>query len=192
MSLIHLSRLAGRLVLCGSLVLTPLGLTVWSAVGLAFYGDLAFAESGPGRDGDDRDDDRDDRDDDRDDREDERDDREDDRDDERDDREDDRDDDRDDDDDDDNSGPGNSNWISPTTSTNQTTQSPGSSDNHNSVGPSNNAQRVTQNLHLRYSNGWQEWVRDGRYRLIDPQGRTVSDRRATANDLARMRTAAGL
>lgn len=49
-----------------------------------------------------------------------------------------------------------------------------------------------ENLHLRYSNGWEETIRDGRSVLPDPQGRTVSNRRATFDDLTRMCDSAGL
>lgn len=48
------------------------------------------------------------------------------------------------------------------------------------------------NLHLRYANGWDERIFNGRYRLVDPQGRTVADRVATFADLKRMQSAAGL
>ena len=48
------------------------------------------------------------------------------------------------------------------------------------------------NLHLRYPNGWDEQILDGRYRLLDPEGRKVADRVATMKDLERMRAAAGL
>lgn len=46
------------------------------------------------------------------------------------------------------------------------------------------------NIHLRYPNGWDEQIRNGRYRLTDPQGRTVSSRRATQGDMIRMRAIA--
>ncbi len=46
-------------------------------------------------------------------------------------------------------------------------------------------------LHLRYANGWDERILNGRYRLVDPQGRTVANRRATHEDLARMRALVG-
>lgn len=49
----------------------------------------------------------------------------------------------------------------------------------------------SSNLHLQYTNGWNERIRNGRYRLVDPEGRTVSDRWATTKDLMRMRKAAG-
>jgi hypothetical protein len=47
------------------------------------------------------------------------------------------------------------------------------------------------NITLKYSNGWNESIVNGRYRLVDPKGRTVADRRATLEDLRRMREAAG-
>jgi hypothetical protein len=47
------------------------------------------------------------------------------------------------------------------------------------------------NLHLQYSNGWEESVANGRYTLVDPQKRTVADRKATQSDFARMRAVAG-
>ena len=52
--------------------------------------------------------------------------------------------------------------------------------------------RVPGNLHLRYPNGWDEQILNGRYILIDPKGRKVTNRRATMDDLDRMRDAAGL
>ncbi len=39
---------------------------------------------------------------------------------------------------------------------------------------------------LSYANGWAERIKDGRYELIDPYGRTVVRRRATADDIARV------
>jgi hypothetical protein len=56
----------------------------------------------------------------------------------------------------------------------------------------NTALRSGDNLYLRYANGWEEWVRNRRYVLKDPLGRTVADRAATFDDLVRMRAAAGL
>lgn len=47
------------------------------------------------------------------------------------------------------------------------------------------------NISLVYSNGWREWVLNGRYVLIDPQGRTVADRIAGADDVIRLRQLAG-
>ena len=47
------------------------------------------------------------------------------------------------------------------------------------------------NITLQYTNGWQEWVKDGRYVLIDPKGRTVANRRASRDDVARMRSLVG-
>lgn len=58
--------------------------------------------------------------------------------------------------------------------------------------PQGSDQRVPENLHLRYPNGWDERIRNGRYILVDPEGRTVTNRRATMGDLDRMRDAAGL
>lgn len=57
---------------------------------------------------------------------------------------------------------------------------------------SHNSQGVPENLHLRYANGWDERILNGRYILIDPEGRTVTNRRATMGDQTRMRDAAGL
>lgn len=48
-----------------------------------------------------------------------------------------------------------------------------------------------QNLHLKYPNGWDERIRNGRYTLIDPHRRKVADRAATFEDYRRMRTVAG-
>jgi hypothetical protein len=48
-----------------------------------------------------------------------------------------------------------------------------------------------QNLHLRYPNGWDEKIHNGRYHLKDPMGRTVIRRRATQEDMIRMRAAVG-
>jgi hypothetical protein len=45
---------------------------------------------------------------------------------------------------------------------------------------------------LRYGNGWDEQIRNGRYILNDPKGRNVTNRRATMEDLRRMRSAVGL
>jgi hypothetical protein len=39
---------------------------------------------------------------------------------------------------------------------------------------------------VRYANGWAERIKDGRYELIDPYGRTVVRRPATAEDMARV------
>lgn len=47
------------------------------------------------------------------------------------------------------------------------------------------------NITLQYTNDWQEWVKDGRYVLIDPKGRTVANRRASRDDVARMRSLVG-
>ncbi len=47
------------------------------------------------------------------------------------------------------------------------------------------------NLHLIYSNGWEEKIKSGRYVLRDPYGQTVKRRAATQADLERMRKAAG-
>lgn len=57
-----------------------------------------------------------------------------------------------------------------------------------SAGP--RLQEVGLNLHLTYSNGWEEEILNGRYELKDPQGRTVSRRSATKVDYGRMREAA--
>ncbi|MGB5559074.1 MAG: hypothetical protein WBN04_13825 [Paracoccaceae bacterium] len=46
-------------------------------------------------------------------------------------------------------------------------------------------------MDLRYINGWRERIQNGRYRLTDPKGRVVSDRRARPDDLLRMRGALG-
>ena len=58
--------------------------------------------------------------------------------------------------------------------------------------PSNQSSRVPENLHLRYPNGWDEKIRNGRYILTDPKGRTVTNRPAAFSDLERMRDIAGL
>ncbi len=47
------------------------------------------------------------------------------------------------------------------------------------------------NISLQYTNGWREWVKDGRYVLIDPEGRTVANRPASYGDVTRMRDLAG-
>lgn len=47
------------------------------------------------------------------------------------------------------------------------------------------------NISLQYTNGWREWVKDGRYVLIDPEGRTVANRPASHGDVTRMRDLAG-
>lgn len=47
------------------------------------------------------------------------------------------------------------------------------------------------NISLQYPNGWREWVKDGRYVLIDPEGRTVANRPASRDDVTRMRNLAG-
>lgn len=47
------------------------------------------------------------------------------------------------------------------------------------------------NITLQYTNGWREWVKDGRYVLIDPEGRTVANRPASRGDVTRMRNLAG-
>lgn len=47
------------------------------------------------------------------------------------------------------------------------------------------------NISLQYTNGWREWVKDGRYVLIDPEGRTVANRPASRGDVTRMRNLAG-
>jgi hypothetical protein len=39
---------------------------------------------------------------------------------------------------------------------------------------------------VSYANGWAERIEDGRYELIDPYGRTVARRPATAEDMARV------
>ncbi len=58
-------------------------------------------------------------------------------------------------------------------------------------GPGNNSYdgRISSddNVEIEYANGWQEWIRNGRYRLTDPKGRTVSNRWARPDDLARLR-----
>jgi hypothetical protein len=43
-----------------------------------------------------------------------------------------------------------------------------------------------KNMDLHYTNGWREWIRNGRYRLTDPKGRVVSERWARPDDLLRM------
>lgn len=45
-----------------------------------------------------------------------------------------------------------------------------------------------KDMDLRYTNGWREWIRNGRYRLTDPKGRVVSERFARPDDLLRMRS----
>lgn len=45
------------------------------------------------------------------------------------------------------------------------------------------------NFRVSYDNGWVEWIHEGRYTLIDPWGRLVSDRRASIQDLQRLRAA---
>lgn len=47
------------------------------------------------------------------------------------------------------------------------------------------------NISLQYTNVWREWVKDGRYVLIDPEGRTVANRPASREDVTRMRDLAG-
>ncbi|MGJ5621251.1 hypothetical protein [Sulfitobacter sp. MF3-043] len=47
------------------------------------------------------------------------------------------------------------------------------------------------NMHLRYKNGWDEKILNGRYSLVDPQGHKVADRPARTKDLNRMRAAVG-
>ncbi|MEZ5776944.1 MAG: hypothetical protein R3E44_01140 [Paracoccaceae bacterium] len=74
-------------------------------------------------------------------------------------------DDDDDDDDDDNSGRGNSRDAA-------------------RIGPEDN-------IDLKYVNGWRERIENGRYILIDPKGRTVSDRWARPEDLFRLRELLG-
>ena len=48
------------------------------------------------------------------------------------------------------------------------------------------------NIEYRYTNGWQERVLNGRYRLTDPKGRIVKDRFARPDDLTRIHKAAQL
>ena len=153
--------------------------------------DYAFAEKGRGRGGDEDDDDRDEDDDDRDD---------------------DDDDDRDDDDsDDDNSGRGSldddrdddddardDDRNDRTTSDDDRDTAPSTAANSNTASSgggsgirNSRGQAAIANLHLRYANGWDEQILNGTYRLVDPQGRTVADRRATPDDLARMRALVG-
>jgi len=177
-------------VLISALPLRPDFSAPWS---IGFSASIAIAESGKGKGGDGRDDD-----DDKDDRDDDDDDK----------------DDRDDDNsgrggggDDDNSGRGgggdddNSGRGGGDDDSDDDRNSAGSTGSGNgNNGKTNSADNeVTSeilgsgnNLHLRYSNGWQEWVRNGRYRLVDPNGHTVADRRAKQSDLDRMRAAAGL
>ena len=157
-------RLVLRMMLGVLIATLPLRLEIGVGGGWGLGIASAQAESGPGRDGDGGDDDRGGHDDDDDDRDDDRDD---------DDRDDDHrgdDDDRDDERYDDRGG--------------------GRDDDRDAV--SMQATGSGDSLHLQYSNGWQEWVRDGRYVLLDPEGQTVSNRAATREDLARMRAAAGL
>jgi hypothetical protein len=85
------------------------------------------------------------------------------------------------DDDDDNSGSGNRNDDSDDDDDNDS-----GSGITSSAGGGASRGKVA-NLHLRYANGWDEQILNGTYRLIDPQGRTVSNRRATQKDLVRMR-----
>lgn len=47
-----------------------------------------------------------------------------------------------------------------------------------------------QDLRIQYSNGWDERIRGGRYRLLDPSGQIVTDRPATGQDRERMRAIA--
>ena len=47
------------------------------------------------------------------------------------------------------------------------------------------------NMHLRYKNGWDEKILNGRYSLVDPHGHKVADRPARTKDLNRMRAAVG-
>ena len=139
----------------------PLGVSFDPNSGFYVKSGSVLAESGPGKDGDGRDDDDDDDSDDDDDDSDD-------------------DDSDDDDDDDDNSGSGSANSGS------------GSSSSSGSSGSvTSNFTKVGGNLRLVYSNGWEERIRNGRYRLTDPKGRTVSFRAATEADVIRMRQIAG-
>jgi len=88
-------------------------------------------------------------------------------------RDDDDDDDDDDNDDDDNSGSGNG--------------ANGSSANS----PASGSGGSISNIRIDYSNGWEERIRGGRYRLKDPKGRTVADRTATQADYRRLREIKG-
>ncbi len=77
----------------------------------------------------------------------------------------------------------------------------GGSDDHGASGNGNGGSKargssgnrgrasIGGNVELRYSNGWRERIRNGRYRLTDPKGRTVRDRPATQEDAVRMRDA---
>jgi hypothetical protein len=47
------------------------------------------------------------------------------------------------------------------------------------------------NISLQYANGWREWIDHGRYVLVDPFGRTVANRQASRDDVARMRALLG-
>ena len=157
-------------LLCAGLLLAPFPLTIERAGddGWVIGVSMAHAEKGSGRDG--NRDDRDDDDDDDDDRSGRRggDDRDDD-----DDDDDDEDDDEDDEDDDDLEDAG---------------QSFGGLFGGRR---SDRGGATVADLHLRYANGWDERILNGQYRLIDPQGRTVSIRAATPDDLARMRALVG-
>ena len=55
----------------------------------------------------------------------------------------------------------------------------------------NKRENRIQNLHIPYLNGWDEKIHNGRYHLKDPMGRTVIRRRATQEDLIRMRASIG-
>lgn len=56
---------------------------------------------------------------------------------------------------------------------------------------SGGARRISTryNIRLTYTNGWKESIQNGRYALVDPNGRTVADRWAKPEDLRRLRTA---
>lgn len=61
----------------------------------------------------------------------------------------------------------------------------GGSDSDNSgSGPSAG---TSIELRVRYEDGFEEFVRDGVYWLVDGRGRLVVSRRATSDDIARMR-----
>ena len=156
-------------IICLALFFTPMPFTVKKTLDgkLVLGADYALADKGRGRGGNDDDDD-DDRSGSGSDRDDDRSGRRDGRDDDRDDDDDDRDDDRDRDRDDEDSG-----------------RSNGTAGGGLERSPSG----VIANLHLRYSNGWDERILNGRYILVDPEGRTVTRRAATAKDLERMRAA---
>jgi hypothetical protein len=47
------------------------------------------------------------------------------------------------------------------------------------------------NIEIVYPNGWKEELENGRYELRDPSGRTVVERPATAEDIARLQALAG-